>query len=129
MKKMTEQEQINNEVQTRLTVHDEKFNSLMQSLADFKEASQRETAAYKEASQREMAAFKEEMKDFKQEMRDRDNQRHAEIEALRADTNAQIAAIKNSVESIGKHVDNMSITMMVGVGAMVITVVLSIIFK
>ena len=129
MKKMTEQEQINNEVQTRLTVHDEKFNSLMQSLADFKEASQREMAAYKEASQREMAAFKEEMKDFKDEMRDRDNQRHAEIEALRADTNAQIAAIKNSVESIGKHVDNMSITMMVGVGAMVITVVLSIIFK
>ena len=126
---MTEQEEINNEVQTRLTVHDEKFNSLMQSLADFKEASQREMAAYKEASQREMAAFKEEMKDFKDEMRDRDNQRHAEIEALRADTNAQIAAIKNSVESIGKHVDNMSITMMVGVGAMVVTVVLSIIFK
>ena len=129
MIEMTEQEEINNEVQTRLTVHDEKFNSLMQSLADFKEASQREMAAYKEASQREMAAFKEEMKDFKDEMRDRDNQRHAEIEALRADTNAQIAAIKNSVESIGKHVDNMSITMMVGVGAMVVTVVLSIIFK
>lgn len=100
MKKMTEQEQINNEVQTKLAVADANIKALAKSLEDFKD-----------------------------EMRDRDNQRHAETEALRADTNAQIAAIKNSVESIGKHVDNMSITMMIGVGAMVITVVLSIIFK
>lgn len=86
---MTEQERINVEVQTRLTVHDEKFNSLIQSLADFKD-----------------------------EMRDRDNQRHAEIAEIRA-----------SINAMGKHVRNMTIAAMVGVGAMALSVIFAVVFK
>ena len=86
---MTEQEQINVEVQRKLALQDAKLNQ-----------------------------FIDEMKDFKQEMRDRDNQRHAEI-----------AEIRNTAESIGKHVNNMTIAVAVGVGAMVITVILSILLK
>ena len=99
---MTEQERINTELQTRLAVHDEKFNALIQSLADFKEE-----------SRREMKDFKDEMKDFKNEMRDRDNQRHAEIAEIRA-----------SISSMGKHVRNMTIAVAVGVGAMVVAILL-----
>jgi len=59
---MTEQEKINTEVQTKLTVHDEKFDAFLH----------------------EMQNFKDEMKDFKDEMRDRDNQRHSEMMEIRS---------------------------------------------
>lgn len=72
---MTEQERINVEMQTRLAVHDEKFNSLIQSLAD----------------------FKDEMKDFKQEMRDRDNQRHAEISEIRNAVDSMGKHVRNFI--------------------------------
>ena len=113
---MTEQEKINAEVQMRLANHDEKFNSFMNSMDDFK---------------REMA-------DFKNEMRDRDNRRAEEIAEIRADikeiykaTDAKITDIKNSVDSMSKHVQTLSITAMggiiaagVGIAAMVIAVLL-----
>ena len=64
----------------------------------------------------------DEMKDFKQEMRDRDNQRHAEILAL----DNKIAAINVStdakIDSIGKHIRNLSYTSIAAIAAMVITV-------
>jgi len=51
---MTEQEKINTEVQTKLTVHDEKFD-----------------------------AFLREMKDFKDEMRQQNEMRRAEVAEIR----------------------------------------------
>ena len=106
---MTEQETIKNEVQMKLALQDAKFN-----------------------------AFMEEMRDFKAEMRDRDNQRAAEnkeirksIEEIYKTTDAKIADIKNSVASMSKHVQILSMTAMggiiaagVGIAAMVIAVLL-----
>ena len=82
---MTEQERINVEVQTKLTVHDEKFD-----------------------------AFMREMQDFKNEMRDKDNQRHAEI-----------MEIRNTVDSTNKHISNFFYTSLVAIGAMLLTVILN----
>ena len=99
---MTEQETINNEVQMKLALQDAKFNQFME------------------------------------EMRDRDNRRAEEIAEIRADikeiykaTDAKITDIKNSVDSMNKHVQTLSITAMggiiaagVGIAAMVIAVLL-----
>ena len=82
---MTEQERINAEVQTKLALQDAKFN-----------------------------AFVEEMREFKTEMRDRDNQRAKDMREIRA-----------SIDSMGKHVRNLSLTAMVAIGAMVVTVIIS----
>ena len=99
---MTEQEKINSEVQMKLALQDAKFNQFME------------------------------------EMRDRDNRRAEEIAEIRADikeiyktTDAKITDIKNSVDSMNKHVRNLAITAMggiiaagVGIAAMVIAVLL-----
>ena len=115
------QEELNNEVQIRLAVHDAKFN-----------------------------AFLREMQDFKNEMRDRDNQRHAEmaelrqvIEASRQEnetknaeirqsikeiyqaTDNKIAEIRNTVDSTNKHISNFFYTSLVAIGAMLLTVILN----
>ena len=98
------QDEINHEVQIRLAVHDEKFNS-----------------------------FLREMQDFKNEMRERDNQRHAENEEIRQSikeiyqaTDAKITEIRTAVDGIAKHVQNFSIAAFVGIGAMVVTSVIGI---
>ena len=90
---MTEQEKINAEVQTKLALQDAKFNMFM-----------------------------EEMRDFKDEMRQQNKMRAEEIREIRA-----------SLDSMGKHVRNLTITSMaavggmaVAVGAMVATVIYSI---
>ena len=57
------------------------------------------------------AVFVQEMKDFKNEMRERDNQRHAEIQA----TNAKI-------DGMSKHIRNLSYTAIGAIAAMVLTV-------
>ena len=115
------QDEINQEVQIRLTVHDEKFN-----------------------------AFLREMQDFKNEMRDRDNQRHAEmaelrqvIEASRQDnetknaeirqsikeiyqaTDDKIARIESKVDSTNKYLSNFFYTSLAAIGAMLLTVILN----
>ena len=82
---MTEQERINAEVQMKLALQDAKFES-----------------------------FIKEMKDFKTEMRDRDNQRAEDMREIRA-----------SISDMGKHVRNLSITAMAAIGAMVVTVIIS----
>ena len=99
------QEEINNEVQIRLAVHDEKFNSLMtkvDSLAD-------------------------EMKDFKNEMRDRDNRRAAENEEIRQSikeiyqtTDAKIDSIRQSIQTM----QNQNIFVVIGVVAIAVAVFL-----
>ena len=83
---MTEQEQINADVQTKLALQDAKFN-----------------------------AFVEEMRDFKDEMRQQ-NQMRAE----------EIREIRSSIDGMGKHVRNLAITSMAAIGAMVVTVIFSI---
>ena len=79
---MTEQERINSDLQRQLALQDAKFN-----------------------------AFVEEMRDFKTEMRDRDNQRAQDIREIRA-----------SIDSMGKHVRNLAITSMAAIGGMAIAV-------
>ena len=80
---MTEQEKINVETQRQLALQDAKFN-----------------------------AFVEEMRDFKTEMRDRDNQRVADIREIRT-----------SLEGMSKHFRNITIATMVGVGTSVVAVI------
>lgn len=70
-----------------------------------------------------------ELKDFKTEMRDRDNQRVQDIREIRA----SVSNIQNRIDDMGKHVRNMAITSMaavggmaIAVGAMVVTVIYSI---
>ena len=58
--------------------------------------------------------FMQEMRDFKTEMRDRDNQRVEDMREIRA-----------SIADMGKHVRNLSITSMAAIGAMVVTVIIS----
>ncbi|MBR2520029.1 MAG: hypothetical protein IKE46_09640 [Selenomonadaceae bacterium] len=82
---MTEQEQINNEVQMKLALQDAKFNQFMQ------------------------------------EMRDRDNQRAEDIREIRT----SIANMQNNINDMGKHVRNLAITSMAAIGAMVVTVIIS----
>ena len=62
------QEEINNEVQIRLAVHDEKFNSFTREMQSFKE---------------EMQTFRDEMRDFKNEMRKQNEMRANEITEMR----------------------------------------------
>ena len=94
---MTEQERINSEVQTKLALQDAKFNMFMQ------------------------------------EMRDRDNQRATEIMELRQKQDADMKEIRssisnmqNNISDMGKHVRNLAITSMAAIGAMVVTVIISI---
>lgn len=111
------QEEINNEVQIRLAVHEEKFNSLL---------------AKMDATNEKVDSLADELKDFKNEMRDRDNQRHAEIQALdskivalSASTDEKIARIETKFDGIGKHIRNLSYASIGAIAAMVITVLLN----
>ena len=65
------------------------------------------------------------LQDFKEEMRDRDNQRAADIREIRA----SISNMQNSLDGMGKHVRNLAITSMAAIGGMVITVIYSILNK
>lgn len=94
---MTEQEKINAEVQTKLALQDAKFNMFVQ-----------------------------EMRDFKTEMRDRDNQRATEIMELRQKQEADMKEIRNSLDGMGKHVRNLSVATIIGVATIAITVIYSI---
>ncbi len=60
---------------------------------------------------------------FMQEMRDRDNQRAEDIREIRT----SISNIQNRIDDMGKHVRNLSLTAMGAIGAMVVTVIISLI--
>ena len=64
--------------------------------------------------------FIQEMRDFKTEMLNRDSQRAAEIRELRQKQEADIKEIRTSLDGIGKHVQNLTIAAMVGIGTAVI---------
>ena len=55
------------------------------------------------------------------ELRDRDNQRAEDIREIRT----SIANIQNRIDDMGKHVRNLSLTAMGAIGAMVVTVIVS----
>lgn len=55
-------------------------------------------------------AFIDEMRDFKNELRDRDNQRANEIKANREE-----------MKSIAKHVQNLTVASLIGIGAMALS--------
>lgn len=113
---MTEQENFNVETQSRVSNLETKFETFMQSFDD----------------------FKQEMRDFKTEMRNRDNQRATEImeirqrqEAAQAKHNADMIDLQKNfydkmdtmdtkIDGIGKHVQNLTVAAMVGIGAAVI---------
>ena len=65
-------------------------------------------------------AFIDEMRDFKKEMRDRDNQRAAETEALRAEMIKRDDKLAEMVDGMGKHVRNITIAAIVGIGAAIV---------
>ena len=57
-----------------------------------------------------------------QEMRDRDNQRAEDIREMRQKQEADMKEIRSSIDNMGKHVRNLSITAMAAVGGMTIAV-------
>ena len=86
---MTEQERFNENVVRRLDVQDEKFNS-----------------------------FIREMQDFKQEMRQQNEMRAADIAALREKDDK----LAEEMRSMGKHFQNVTWAMLAAVAAMVVSV-------
>ena len=60
------------------------------------------------------------------EMRDRDNQRAAEIIELRQKQEADMKEIRLSIDGMGKHVRNLSVATIIGVATIAVTVVYSI---
>ena len=84
---MTEQEQINAEVQMKLAMQDAKFNVFMQ------------------------------------EMRDRDNQRAAEIMEMRQKHDSDMKSIDAKLDRLGDKIQNMVIAAVVGFGAIVFAAV------
>ena len=95
---MTEQEKINQEVRTKLLIHDEKFNYFVQSMED----------------------FKKEMKDFKDEMRQQNQMRAAESAELRS----TFQNIQNTLLQMQTSNRNQNVLVIIGVAAMVIAVIL-----
>lgn len=82
----------------------------------------------------EMRDFKDEMRDFKTEMRDRDNQRAAEIRELRQQREKDNAKHDAAMVEVNKKIDDkfdkisnqiviMSVSTILGVGAIVWAVV------
>ncbi|MBE8951853.1 MAG: hypothetical protein SR1Q7_01755 [Quinella sp. 1Q7] len=65
-------------------------------------------------------------KSFMQEMRDRDNQRAAEIMELRQDMKTMQANLDAKIDGMGKHVRNLSVATIIGVATIAVTVMYSI---
>ena len=72
--------------------------------------------------------FMDEMRDFKTEMRQQNQMRAEEIREIRN----SVSGIQNRIDDMGKHVRNLTIAAMVGMGTMTIagiTIALSILLK
>jgi len=65
-------------------------------------------------------------KSFMQEMRDRDNQRAAEIMELRQDMKTMQANLDAKIDGMGKHVRNFFVATIIGVATIAVTVMYSI---
>ncbi len=106
---MNEQEKINVELQRQIDMQNARIDKI-----DVK-----------------LDAFIQEIRDFKTEMRDRDNQRAAENQAIRAEMlakdnqrAAEMAEIRSSLQNIQLIGRNTNIMMFLGIAAMVIAVLL-----
>jgi len=62
----------------------------------------------------------DELKDFKQEMRDKDNQRQAEIAEIRQSTDAKFESIRQSIQTM----QNQNVVVIIGVIAIAVAVFL-----
>ena len=62
-----------------------------------------------------------EFKDFKDEMRQQNQMRNEDMREIRT----SISNMQNRIEDMGKHVRNLSLTAMGAIGAMVVTVIIS----
>ena len=76
--------------------------------------------------------LKSEMQDFKNEMRQQNEMRAAEIKETRDSikeiyqaqaTDAKVSKIESKIDSLSKHIQNMAVAAVVGVGAVVAAVV------
>ena len=94
-----------------------------------------------------MRSQDEKFSNFMQEMRDRDNQRAAEIMEIRqrqdaaqakhdaemremnARFDAKFDAMDSKIDAIGNHVRNLSVATIIGVGTIAITVIYSILMR
>ena len=85
-------------LETKAAVHDEKFD-----------------------------AFIREMQDFKNEMRQQNEMRAKEISDLRKKQDADMTSIRNEIQGVGREVRNLCLTFAIGIGAMFLTVVYTII--
>ena len=67
--------------------------------------------------------FMQEMREFKQEMRNKDNQRHAEIMEMRQKYDAMNVKIDEKFDKLSSQIQNMAIAAVIGVGAIVWAVI------
>ena len=100
---MTDQERINTDLQRQIDAQNSRIDNVLTKI----------DMLIDEMRNRDNQRA-EEMRDFKSEMRDRDNQRAEDIREIRS-----------SIDSMGKHVRNLSLTAMGAIGAMVVTVIIS----
>jgi len=63
-----------------------------------------------------------ELRDSRTEMRDRDNQRAAETRELQTRFYTKIDALDNKVDTLGKHVQNLTVAAIVGFSAVLVAV-------
>ena len=75
-----------------------------------------------EKVQLQIDTMKEQFADTRTEMRDRDNQRHAEIMALQKKTDEKFEKIENKLDGMSKYIQNLTITAMVGIGSISVAV-------
>lgn len=68
-----------------------------------------------------------EMKDFKDEMRQQNQMRANEIRDLRKDMQEMQKSLDSKIDDMGNHVRNLVWTSMAAIGAMVVTVVISLV--
>lgn len=69
-------------------------------------------------------ALTEELRDFKEEMRQQNKMRAEETATLRTEMNAQITEIRTSINSLDKNMRNQTIVTFLGIAAMVTAILL-----
>ncbi len=73
--------------------------------------------------------FMQEMRDFKAEMRQQNQLRAEELREMRQKHDADMREIRTSIDGMGKHVRNLSVATIIGVGTIAITVIYSILTR
>lgn len=96
---MTEQEKINENLQRQIDAQNARIDNVATKVDDL------------------ISSFQ----DFKSEIRDRDNQRATDMREIWT----SIGNMQNRIDDMGKHVRNLSLTARGAIGAMVVTVIIS----